>query len=390
MVVWFARTLLSLPVILLVGCYSAPVFLPTPEDQKTNKAQSELWIQAFNENAEKQAHIAGLAYPLLVANSDLCGSNVVNDIGIQWIVFNDIVGVVGRFAAINLGISHNPYLTVVTPGSPAAKAGLQEGDTLLSLNGSRIGKDRNWVAWVDNTRLYRWRFNRFLNRALSQRSSITVQYRRGTEIFQTDIQPVRRCDFDVFVIEYSFPASKTDGVAVSYSEFNPLNSISYGGTILISSGLYEWAQTDRELQMFIAHELAHEIVGHRVHATKWLIRVEPLKRAGLLGDFGRGGLLNFPHPTTPRRYDQTQEQDADYLAMYLLARATIDVSEYANIWTLIPDDAPIMDTHGTLENRRKVIESTLVEIEGKMDADLPLDPNLPPSLRENGNMADAS
>ena len=388
--VWFARTLLSLPVILLVGCYSAPVFLPTPKDQKTNEAQSELWIQAFSENAEKQAHIAGLAYPLLVANSDLCGSNVVNDIGIQWIVFNDIVGVVGRVAAINLGISHNPYLTVVTPGSPAAKAGLQEGDTLLSLNGSRIGKDRNWVAWADNTRLYRWRFNRFLKRALSQRSSITVQYRRGNEILQTDIQPVRRCDFDVFVIEYSFLASETDGAAVSSSEFSPLNSISYGRTILISSGLYEWAQTDRELQMFIAHELAHEIVGHGAHATTGLTSVEPLKRAGLLGDFGRGGFLNFPHPTTTRTYTQSQEQDADYVAVYLLARANIEVSDYANTWTLIPDDAPIMETHSNLENRRKVIESTLVKIEGKVDADLPLDPNLPPSLRENGNMADAS
>ena len=390
MVVWFARTLLSLPVILLIGCYSAPVFLPTPEDQKTNEAQSEQWIQAFNENAEKQSHIAGLAYPLLVANSDLCGSKVVTELGIQWIVFNDVVGVVGRVAAINLGISHNPYLTVVTPGSPAAKAGLQEGDTLLSLNGSRIGKDRNWVAWVNNTRLYRWRFNRFLNRALSQRSSITVQYRRGNEILQTDIQPVRRCDFDVFVIEYSFLASEIDGAAVSSSEFSPLNSISYGGTILISSGLYEWAQTDRELQMFIAHELAHEIVGHGAHATTWLISVEPLKRAGLLGDFGRGGFLNFPHPTTPRRYDQTQEQDADYLAMYLLARADIDVSEYANIWTLIPDDAPIMDTHGNLENRRKVIESTLVEIQTKIDSGLPLDPISSPALKKNGGTADAS
>ena len=347
-----------------------------------------------------QAEVAAIAYPILTANSDLCGEDVVDDIGIEWVVFNDFpaadprfeqsalateiraarakdglpykkddTGLVERIAAKTLGIRHKPYLMVVIPGSPADKAGLRQGDILESINGKPIRRDRglHFDYGFDpylGTRPYRWLFNRTLKNALRDGSSVTIHYRRGTEVHQTEIQPTKKCDFDVMALDFAEVASA-----------------SVDGIIFLSSGLYKSAQSDFELQAFIAHQLGHELGGHRTASPHlrngrtfpWLREVYLGLDASRDGGIGLRGVLFSQSQSS---HSLEHEINADYIAMYILARVGIDVSKYADVWSSMPITSPMQKNHDMSYWRDESISYVQKQISEKLDAGLPLTPTI--------------
>ena len=365
------RCVFALPIIFLIGCATPFVTAPSEADLQRQREELEAQVQLFQNKWNRQDHIGGLAYPILAANSDLCGSKVVNDIGIRWTTLNDLSETIQRIAAITLGVSQYPYLTVVIPGSPADIAGLRQGDVLSSINGVALREDRKsiWSGHVNGVRYYRWQFNRILKKAERDGSPITIEYHRENELHVTEIQPASRCDYEVFVFEHVKVAS--------YSE---------GRAILISSGLYEFAQSDRELQTIIGHELAHRIAGHkaRVSTGETIARGVDfvLNALDAIGTALSGDPIDenpdsiFSNPNAPKSHRHAHELEADYLGMYLLARAGIDVTENAKFWVRVPNDSPLLYTHTHKEGRMENMTTTLQEISKKMDASVPLDPNL--------------
>ena len=364
------RTVFALPIIFLIGCATPLVTAPSAADLEREREALEAQVQLFQNKWERQIHIGGLAYPILTANSDLCGSKVANDMGILWTTLNDLSETIQRSAAQTLGVSQYPYLTVVIPGSPADIAGLRQGDVLSSINDVAVREDRKsmWSGHVNGVRHYRWQFNRILNKALRDGSPIKIEYQRENELHATEIQPTSRCDYDVIVFDHEYVASNSEGRA-----------------IFISSGLYEFAQSDRELRTIIAHELAHRIDGHkaRVSTGESIARGVDLV-LGVLGAIDavvsgdqHSDIPNsiFSNPNAAQSYRHAHELEADYLGMYLLARAGIDVSENAKFWTRVPTDSPLSYTHAHEEGRMANMTSTLQEISKKMDANVPLDPN---------------
>lgn len=389
------RTTLLLVAIFLVGCTYLPAKVPSIADERRLRAQSQSKIQEFRENWKMQAEVAGLAYPILTANSDLCGEDVIDDIGIEWVVFNDFPapdprleqstlareiranrakadqppedekGLVERIAARTLGIRHTPYLMVVVPGSPADIAGMLQGDILESFNGKPIRRDRglHFDYGFDpyrGTRPYRWHFHRTMKNAMRDGSSIAIHYLRGGELLQTEIQPSNRCNFDVMALDFAEVAATSEE-----------------GIILVSSGLYEFAQSDLELQVFVAYQLAHELAGHRSETLPgwsgypWLQQVYLGLDASRDRSIGLGGVL-FSESGAP--YSHIQLINADYMAMYMLAQAGIDVSQYASVWTSLPIKSPMAKIHPVSQIRVERMSDTLREITEKLNAGLPLNP----------------
>lgn len=347
-----------------------------------------------------QAEVGGLAYPILTANSDLCGEDVVDDIGIEWVVFNDFPapdprleqsalareiranrakaglppvekeGLVERIAAKTLGIRHTPYLMVVVPGSPADKAGLRQGDILESFNGKPIRRDRglHFDYGFDpyrGTRPYRWHFDRTMRKVLEDVSSVAIHYTRGGRaamIHRTEAQPVKKCDFDIMGLDFA-----------------EVGFASEEGVILVSSGLYESAQSYLEVQVFVAHQLAHELAGHRSETlTRWQggwgYPWLELVYLGLDASSEGVGLGGFLFSESWASFSQDQDINADYMAMYLLARAGIDMSQYASVWTSLPTKSPMAKIHPVSQIRVERMSDTLQEITEKLDAGLPLNP----------------
>lgn len=71
------RALPVVPAIFLAGCYLPfPQVVPPPEFEARHAAQIELQMQVYLENWKRQSPVAGLSHPILVASSDLCGSDI--------------------------------------------------------------------------------------------------------------------------------------------------------------------------------------------------------------------------------------------------------------------------------------------------------------------------
>ncbi|MCY3886018.1 MAG: M48 family metallopeptidase [Gammaproteobacteria bacterium] len=387
------QAILLFPVLVgvfLIGCTYLPIAMPSHADETRFGTESKLQVQKYHEDWTMQAQVAGLAFPILTANSDLCGNNIVYDIGIQWVVFNDFpapdpryekqrraatrsgvphnepeIGLIERIAAKTLGILHRPYLIVVAPGSPADKAGLQQGDRLVGINGKPIRKDRglHFDYGFDpyrGTRPYRWHFRSTLKNAMQDGSPVTIQYLRGADYHKTEVQPIRKCDFDVAALDFAEIASTSED-----------------GILLVSRGLYQSAQSDFDLQAFISHRLAHELIGQRTDSMPGLRDgwTFPWLRLVYLG-LGRGNSPNWEHWFSQywTSYSQVDEIEADYLAMYLLARAGIDVSQYASVWASIPSSSPMRKTHAVFQERFERMSTTHQEIAKKLNEGIPLNP----------------
>ncbi|MCY3884174.1 MAG: M48 family metallopeptidase [Gammaproteobacteria bacterium] len=352
--------------ILLSGC----VTIPRPEiplaEPGGSTRQIEKRVRLLEENWSRQARIAGIAQPILTANSDLCGSRVIWDVGVQWITLNDLDDPIDKSAGLEIGVTEYPYVTGVTPGSPAFAAGLRSGDTLRAIDGDSLNKDlwtfeRQRTYATTGRNRYRSHLESVVQNA-SRDGAVSIEYQRESTHYTIELSPIRRCDYNVFVLAYLDLASQ----------------ISPTQDILISSGLYSYAQSDSDLQSIVAHELAHVLAKHRPRTSteQHLARGhEMLGQAMIDGMETRNSEVVFSNPTSPRTYGRRLELEADSLAMYLLARAEIEPSKYIDFWKRIPAETPLVHTHVVDKVRTDNLEAAHREIQKKIDAGLPLIPN---------------
>jgi beta-barrel assembly-enhancing protease len=189
-----------------------------------------------------------------------------------------------------------PSISAVVPGSPAASAGLQPDDALAAINGAEIGSagavgsrrgSYDGVAGAMAS----------LNHALA-RGSATLTVRRGSTRFDISLQPATGCASEAQLI----PASR-------------LNAAADGRYVQVTSAIVDYVASDDELAVVIGHELAHNILGHRVRLDAAGVP------GGLLRRFGRNAA----------KVRET-EVEADRLGLHLVARAGYDIEAAPAFW----------------------------------------------------------
>lgn len=77
----------------------------------------------------------------------------------------------------------NVMISAVTPGGPAARAGLRDGDVLVAINGTTLAKDDGETA-RDQAR--------DLLSDLKQGDKVSIAYRRGTQLAKVELDAERR------------------------------------------------------------------------------------------------------------------------------------------------------------------------------------------------------
>lgn len=232
-----------------------------------------------------------------------------------------------------------PGVLAAPPGSPAAGAGLRQGDLIVRVTATELavgdgapapefeGLARN-IAILD---------------AALAKGPVDLTVRRGGAAQSMRVTPERACGYEV--------------------QLNPsdeLNARADGRRLFISTALAGFAQSDDELAVILGHELAHHVLGHREWSD-----VGGVGRSINAGVDVAGG-------------DGGKERQADRVGLYLLARAGYNPAVAAPFWRRFGESNwrvrfPQLE-HASAGSRARTLEGVQAEIAAKQAAGQPLLP----------------
>lgn len=289
--------------------------------------------------------VAEVAWRLATANASLCPV-VRPRAGWALQSANQYGPALRAFAVARFGLEGDlPGLLATPHDSPAARAGLGEGDLITAVGGrplSRGGSAR--VESFDGLAA-----NLTALSLAEAEGVLNLTVRRGGHERAVTVQPVPACAY-VAQIEAS----------------TALNGRSDGRHIFITSGLVKVARNDDELAFFFAHEMAHAVLEH--HTVR-----------GVTGTRGAENALI----TVRRGLSTTAETDADWVGLYLLARAGYDpdtaIEALAAYETAAPMNRfPQMSLSGARypspAARRDALKPAVQDITRRLENGLPLIP----------------
>ena len=198
-------------------------------------------------------------------------------------------------------------------------------------------------------------------------STLRLILSRGGSKKTVSMRPKRGCAYPVYL------AGK-----------NETNAYTDGRKIVVQRGMLFLAATDDELALVIGHELAHITAGH-------LRKKTANKVAGTFGGLAldlaaaaagvdtRGAFTRAGGDIGGKAYSQSFEKEADYVGMYLVARAGYNTKGVERFWRKMADANPLSitfaGTHPTSAERFLVIAKTGREIAAKRRAKQVLLPN---------------
>ncbi|MEH6650784.1 MAG: M48 family metalloprotease [Motiliproteus sp.] len=364
---------------LLNGCATphyqppdAPAALVVSE---TEQQQSE----ALQHRLAQQLRLSRVSWPLLTANAEICADQVRPLLGFQFGNSHTFGSVTAseattdssdktavttlRDSAIRtFGLGEALQILTVVPGSPADQSGIQPGDRLISLNQQSFLTGK--AATADASE----RFRQFKPQSSADLKSappaIKLQLYRQQQLLTVRLQPVNGCDYPLVIINS-----------------DAINAFADHRSIFITEGMLDFASDDRDLALVLAHELAHNVLAH-VPATS---------RNGLIGT-GIDLLLwshGIPSPGAftiggLNSYSKAFESEADYISLYLLARANYPLAGGADFWRKMSHSRPAHiqsqngQSHPGSADRFVRMQAAIEEIVDKQQRQLPLAPTIRP------------
>jgi beta-barrel assembly-enhancing protease len=306
---------------------------------------------------QQQSRLDSIAGPLLRAAVPFCGAAVAPDFGFR---FGDIRGVDNRWrvpAQQALGLDEEVRVVAVTPLGPAAKAGLVRGDILRQVGSHIVLPSREAVSGL----------GKHLSTYHAGTANIPVRVERGGQFLTLDLAPETVCAFSTHV--------SVDGALNAYAD---------GKAVIITTAMMRFTEDD-ELAVVVAHEIAHNAMGH-IDAMRKNQTAGGL--LGLLGDiamaasgYDTGGYYTKQGLALgAMAFSQDFEREADYVGMYILALAGIEMEQAPTFWRHMAVADPKMIglafTHPTSAERFVRMEAAIREINTKRQAGQPLTPEM--------------
>lgn len=355
------RARLLLPAFLVFAACAGPqTRMPAVDSAaiaKEAREQKKLALQGW---FEQDMRVQRIAYRLLTAGTELCGQKVGPIAGFSLLNRHDFPSEWLAAAEELYGVGDRPQIATVVPGSAAEAAGLEPGDIVL-----RVG---DWET-PQGKAAPRKTIDR-AREVLAKQGRLTLHLLRGGAPLAVTLEPVRACSF-----------------AITIDNDDAVNAYADGHKIVLQKGMLRFARTDEELALVLAHELAHNAMGHVDAARKNALVGGAV---GLLLDIAaaaagvntQGSFTDAGMRAGANAYSVDFEREADYVGMYLLARAGFDITDAPQFWRRMgaenPDAIVHNTTHPTTPERFLGLDQAIAEIESKIARGAPLLPDLAP------------
>jgi len=341
---------ISILLLLIAGCTTTTRTASAPRErvQAEEQFQRELAIRA---SYDLETRLDSVGNSVLHAAVAACGDKIGYTIGMysgnSFMYGKDKAAaekVLAPFVDEYVRVNH------VFPGMAADKAGFKRGDIIVSVNGIDIPKGE-YGGKAAATAFGEIRAN----------SVYEIAHKRGDKTLRTTLRPQPKC-----------------GYALVLGPGNEVNAYADGKRIIISRGMMMFTRDDLELSFVIAHELAHNVMQHiDAKMTNYIagsvldVIVSTGTGVGTQGTFGRMGAQAF---------SQDFEREADYVGLYILANAGMDIEKAPAFWRRMAALNPgsiasnHAATHPATPERFVAMEETIREIRTKQKAGLPLRP----------------
>ncbi len=174
------------------------------------------------------------------------------------------------------------------------------------------------------------------------------------------------------------------------SQKDEINAASDGKNITVDTGMMRFVESDDELATVMGHEFAHNLMGH-VKAQKTNATFGML--AGMVADAiaSSEGINTHDEGTKTGTqlavlaYSADFEKEADYVGLYVMARAGYDINKAAHIWRRMsiedPDGIYISTTHPSNAARFVALQKAIYEVEYKRKHHLPVVPDFKDAVK---------
>jgi hypothetical protein len=371
------RAVPLLAAMLASACVAPRATPPSLDAASVAQAQTEIQRTAIATQIDRFARAQRLAWPILTANTDLCRPRIELGFGLMLTDTAVIASLVPGLKPAHIkaaGFDGRAQVSAITPNGPAAKAGLLQGDRFLRIGKTTLGGSAS-AAQV-STALSR-------EGARGAVMDIEVQGSDGN-MRALRLAGVNRC---------AFPLNLRYGDAI--------NASTNGRSMTLLTGLMRGVDDDALVQFVIAHELAHALLRHPQRGATASVA----SGAALLGAVGassgwlidRGAQLFGQRPRVSYEargralavpFSPRLEREADYVGLYLAARAGVDISQSEKIFEHFSTERPIGSwlqlTHPITPERLVALRAARAEIEAKRTRGEPLLPTgfSPPAKSE--------
>ena len=191
------------------------------------------------------------------------------------------------------------------------------------------------------------------------------------------INDVRNCAYNISITE-----GKKNAQGVVEPDTS-LNAYADGDSVHISPAMVRFAARDNELALIIAHEFAHKIMRHvdgkkRNALLGTLLGVAADMAAASQGYDSQGQFGQLGMGIGANAYSPAFESEADYIGLYILARAGYDYHKAPEFWRRMSVENPQAiytgRTHPSNAARYVNMNKIIAEIDAKKAQNLPLVP----------------
>lgn len=283
---------------LVVGC-AAPTTqrVKVSDAQTAAEAQKQMDMLVQDVMADR-ARLQQVHWKLSTTAYNLCGRTAgAFGTDVMTLPKGDLAPSLARL----YGISEQPTVSFVVPGSPAEAAGIKAGDRILTVDG---------IAASDSKAIgERLRQEQVIGRP------VPVQLTRAGQTITVNPVPVKACGYP----------------AVLQMDSQVVNAFADGERVMVTRGMMAFTRNDDELALVVAHELAHDSMRH-IDAKK------ANAAGGLAADLALAILTRGAYRQSnmanaaAQSYSQEFEAEADYVGLYMLASSGYSIDDAPKFW----------------------------------------------------------
>jgi len=226
-----------------------------------------------------------------------------------------------------------PSILTVAEGSPASAAGLKPNDTLRAVNGADLadkGPGQTSAASYDAVSAAMVALE-----ALPEHRAAILSIARGGQRLEVSVTPQNVCRS-----------------RVELAPGDAINANANGLVAQISGRLVDWVESDDELALVIAHEMAHNLLDHPKRLNEKSALSDLATSLGLAG-----------------KAQRQMELEADRVGIVMAAGAGYNYKIAPDFWAKLNSNSPLASflatTHPTTPTRRENAQRVVDEYNTK-------------------------